>query len=67
MILTTRLDEVSTTVTYVGEAAIKAVEGSACWRIKKLETTGTVLKILWADGDDYFDNVWTNRASLSYV
>jgi hypothetical protein len=61
-----RVDDASSTVTYVGEAAVASSENSAVWRIKKLETTGTVLKVTWADGNNHFDNVWANRASLSY-
>lgn len=66
VLATVRVDDASSTVTYVGEAAVASSEGSATWRIKKLETTGTVLKITWADGNNNFDNIWTNRASLSY-
>ncbi len=65
--VTTRVDDASTTVTYVGEAAFGGSESESVWRIKKLETTGTVLKILWADGNDNFDNIWANRASITYT
>jgi len=61
-----RVDDASSTVTYVGEAAIKSPEDAAVWRIKKLETLSTVLSITWADGNQMFDNVWNNRASLAY-
>lgn len=61
-----RVDDASTTVTYVGEASLGASESAAMWRIKKLETIGTVFKITWADGNQSFDNVWIDRASLSY-
>ena len=60
-----RLDEASATVSYIGEATTGSATSSAVWRIKKMDTTtGTV--ITWADGNDNFDNVWDNRASLSY-
>lgn len=62
-----RVDDVSTTVTYVGEASIGSSESAPVWRIKKLETVGTVFKIFWADGNMHFDNVWSNRTSLEYV
>lgn len=61
-----RLDDASSTVTYVGEAAIGVSESAAFWRIKRLTTTGSVLDIKWADGNEDYDNIWTNRASLSY-
>lgn len=62
-----RVDDVSTTVTYIGEAPFASDEAAPVWRIKKLETTGTVMKILWADGNANFDNVWSNRLTLSYI
>lgn len=61
-----RLDEASATVTYVGESAPGVSESAAFWRIKRLTTTGSILDIKWADGNELYDNVWTDRASLSY-
>jgi hypothetical protein len=61
-----RLDEVSGTLLYVGEAALGASPASPVWRIRKLVTSGTVLSVLWANGDQSFNNIWDNRASLSY-
>lgn len=63
---TTRVDEVSSTLTYVGMAPVAASESAAVWSIQKLENVGTVLKITWADGNTMFDNIWADRASLSY-
>lgn len=61
-----RMDDTTTTnVTYVGKAAIASATSAAVWHIFKIdETSGTV--ITWADGDANYDNVWDNRASLSY-
>lgn len=51
-------------VDYVGEAAIGTATSAASWRIKKVDnTSGIVLQ--WA-GTGLFDQVWDNRASLSY-
>lgn len=61
----TRLDEASSTVTYVGKATTGSSTGSAVWQIQKLDSTSGLV-ITWADGDSSFDNVWNNRASLSY-
>ncbi len=62
-----RIDEVSTTLTYVGYVQnIGASESGAIWKIKKIQQTGTVWKITYADGDQLFDNVWSDRASLTY-
>jgi hypothetical protein len=60
------LDEVSSTVTYVGEAITGTALSAASWRIKRISVTGTVTLIEWADGNGSFDNIWNNRASLSY-
>jgi hypothetical protein len=60
------LDEASATVTYVGEAEAGSATSGAVWRVKRITTTGADLSIKWADGDTLFDNVWDNRASLSY-
>ena len=62
-----RVDDVSSTITYVGEAPIRSPNTAPVWRIKKLETLGSVFSITWADGNMSFDNVWNDRASLSYL
>lgn len=64
---TIRVDDASSTVTYVGEAQTGTGESVAAWRIKKLTTTGTVLAIQWADGNQQFDNIWNDRASILYT
>lgn len=62
------LDEAAGSITYIGEALPGSATSSPLWRIKRLdESDGTVeLIIKWADGNDDFDNVWDDRASLSY-
>lgn len=63
--LATRIDEVSATVTYIGKAATGSATSSGVWQIQKIdESSGTV--ITWADGDANFNNVWDDRASLTY-
>lgn len=64
---TTRLDETSTTsVTYVGKAVVGSSEASAVWQIQKIDETGAVMSIKFADGNSSFDNVWNDRVSLTY-
>lgn len=63
---TTRLDEASATVTYVGNANVGSLDADAAWQIKRITESGTVTKIEFADGEQTFDKVWTNRAALSY-
>lgn len=52
-------------VTYVGKAAIGSGTGSSVWQIQKIdESSGTV--ITWCDGDDNFDNKWSEREEGGY-
>lgn len=64
--LATRVDEATSTVTYVGKAEIGTSAASALWQIQKIELVSTETIITWADGNNSFDNVWSDRASLSY-
>jgi hypothetical protein len=65
-LLTLLFDEASTTVSYVGEAATASSSAASVWRIRKIETLPTV-SVKYADGNTHFDNVWDNRASLTYI
>ncbi|HEY9701464.1 MAG TPA: hypothetical protein V6C58_03420 [Allocoleopsis sp.] len=62
-----RVDFVSDTEFYKGEATVGEVTSAASWRIQKtvLGNDGDVT-VTWADGNANFDNVWDNRVSLSY-
>jgi hypothetical protein len=60
------VDEVSSTLTYVGEAVPGTLQATALWRIKRISIAAGVTTIEWADGDSNFDNVFSNRASLAY-
>lgn len=51
---------------YIGIAAPGSIDGDSVWQIKKLTWTGGLPDITWADSNDNFDNIWTNRDSLSY-
>jgi hypothetical protein len=62
-----RIDEKTTPKTvYLGYAEIASSEASAVWRIKKIDTS-TGADTTWADGDSDFDNVWNDRAILTYL
>lgn len=61
-----RLDEPSVGVTYAGEAVVGTAGSAASWRIKRITESGTTTVIEYADGDTAFDNIWDNRASLTY-
>lgn len=63
----TKLIDKDGTVTYIGEAEPNSAEGSAVWRIYRVdETNDPDIEIKWADGAATFDKTWTNRASYSY-
>ena len=65
-----RIDNVTTTnVTYVGKAALGASTSDSVWQIQKIDESQTpeTTIITWADSNDKYDNVWDNRASLTYV
>ena len=62
----TRQDDVSAAVTYYGWALPGSSVASAVWRILKKDVSGTETFYLYADGNTDFDNIWNNRAVLSY-
>ena len=63
----TRYDAVGTTQAYVGKAAPGTATSAALWQIKRLTyTSAGDVTVEVADGDLDFDNVWDNRASLTY-
>lgn len=64
--LKTIIDEASATVTYIGEAVPSATVSQPLWRIKKIDSTTNPTTIYFADANDDFDNVWNDRATLTY-
>lgn len=64
--LATIVDEVSASITYLGKADPGTGAASALWQIQRITTSGTTTTVEFADGNSDFDNVWNNRASLSY-
>lgn len=71
MAYATRIDQApdSTGLTYYkGEAAVGSATSDAVWRIQRitLSDISDDVIIQWADGDSNFNNVWDNRASLTY-
>lgn len=53
---------------YLGKAIPGTATATAAWQIRKMTYDGsdnlTVIEL--ADGNDDFDNIWDNRAALSY-
>jgi len=65
-LLALRMDDSTTTdVIYLAHAKAGTATSAALWRIKKIDLTSGVV-VSWSDGNTYFDNVYDNRASLSY-
>ena len=61
------MEDTGTGILYVGTAPIGAALSDPVWKIKQILTSGLVLRILWADGDSQYDNIWDSRASLTYL
>lgn len=63
----TRVDFDGETIIYRGEAVPGSAESSAVWRIRRitLNAEGDATTE-YAEGDAQFDNIWNDRASLSY-
>ncbi len=59
-------DDVDSTTSYYGFALPGTATANGAWRIQKKTVSGTVTSYLFADGNTDFDNVWDDRASLSY-
>lgn len=52
---------------YIGTAPQNASTAAATWKIMKITYSGAnPVTVEWADGNDKADNIWDNRASLSY-
>lgn len=62
---TLAIDDLGGTV-YIGIARVAASGAQAVWQIRKIVTIGAETRFYFADGDDRYNNVWDNRASLSY-
>ena len=63
--LAQRIDD-QTTVVYIGLAPMNSLPSDPVWAIKSLNISGGAITILWANGNDLNNNIWNNRASLSY-
>ena len=64
-LLVAKIDDLGSTI-YIGYAAPGALTADASWKIMRMSVSGTVTTVQWADGNDGFDNIWDNRASLLY-
>ena len=60
------VDTSTSGTTYVGESAPNTATSSALWRCYKVVVTSTAVTVKFADGNDNFDNIYDDRASLTY-
>ena len=62
-----RVDFISDTLLYRGEATPGSAESAAVWRIRRIAfAADDDVTEEWATGAATFDQVWDDRASLSY-
>ena len=61
------MEDTGAGVLYVGLAPAGSSLSAPVWKIKQILTSGLVLRILWADGNGQYDNIWDNRAALTYL
>jgi len=61
------VDEVSSTVTYLGFQSTGISVSSAYWAICKIEISGTITTTKWADGSRNENYIWDNRATYTYL
>ena len=61
-----KVDAVDSSTTYIGRANHGTATSSAAWQIQKITVSGTATTIAYANASDNYDQVWDDRASLSY-
>ena len=61
---TIRVDDTGT-YTYIGFSIPGTAEATALWKIKRVTNADNT--IVFADGNPFYDNVWTNRATYTYT
>jgi hypothetical protein len=61
-----REDESQPYVIYKGYAAPNANTTDAVWAIQKISRINNEIIYEWADGNDFYDNIWDNRFVVQY-
>jgi len=63
----TRFDGDSGSIHYYGYTlTLNADPSKPIWRIKKVDKSGSVHIVTFANGDGFYNNIWNDRASLIY-
>jgi hypothetical protein len=60
------VDESNPNVIYKGWAINAEDSASSLWAIQRISRIGEVVTYDWADGNQFYDNVWDNRLDLQY-
>ena len=60
------IDESVTNTTYICTAPCGTSLDSPYWQIMKVVVNSGITTIIWADGNSNYDNIATNRTSLTY-
>lgn len=62
------VDPVSSLLSYIGWANGGTATSASIWEIAKIEydAGGNFISLKWADGNGNFNNIWDNRATLTY-
>lgn len=60
-----QVDDTGGTI-YVGISSPGVATSAAVWQILRLVESGGTFNLKYADGDAEFNNIWDNRAGLSY-
>ena len=61
--LAVRIDDTVANTVYIGKAVIGSATSAAAWQVAKLDTSSGLIKT-WAGTG--FDQIWDDRASLTY-
>lgn len=61
-----RIDDAGGGITYIGKAKPGKATSLAQWQVKRITISGGDSVVEWADGDNNYNNVWDDRAALTY-
>lgn len=63
----TLIDEVSDNLIYLGWADAGTLESDPKWKIRRIRRIGTVWDLKYANGNEFYRNVWNDRLTLTYL
>lgn len=60
------VDEIDSTLMYIGSAQPGTTNNSSTWSIQKIEFLGDDIFITWANSVNTFTNIWDDRLTYTY-